>query len=187
MIARYFPDAQAEIDELEAKRAALSQQMDELKDEHGGEEGLLSSVIGEDESAKISKGDLTSRLREIRDDAESDDERAVLEQYLALMDEDSAIAREVRNRRAALDADLAAEYAELAEDEIRTLVLDDKWMSALAAEVQSELQRISQTLTARIRELAERYGVTVSQLADQVAALSSRVNKHLKRMGAAWN
>ena len=187
IIARCFPDAQSAIDELENRRVALSRQMDELKDEHGGDEGLLSTVIGEDENAKITKGDLTARLREIRGDAEFDDERAVLEQYLGLMDENSAIAKEIRDRRAELDAQLAVKYADLAEDEIKALVVDDKWLSALADDVQSELHRVSQTLTARIRELAERYESTLSELVDEVEALASRVEEHLKRMGAVWS
>jgi type I restriction enzyme M protein len=36
-------------------------------------------------------------------------------------------------------------------------VVDDKWMARLSAAVQGELDRVSQTLTGRIRELAERY------------------------------
>lgn len=182
--ARFFPDAQAAIDELEAKRAALSQQMDELRDEHEGDEGFLSAVIGEDDTARIAKGDLTARLREIKDDPELDGERAVLEQYLGLMDQDSATAREIKDRRAALDAELAVKYAELTEDEVKALVVDDKWLSALAAEVQSELHRISQALTARIRELAERYESTLPELMNEVEALALSVEEHLKRMGA---
>jgi len=184
MTARYFPDVQTAIDELEAKRAALSQQMDELKDEQGGEEGLLSSVV---DDGKIAKGAITERLRQIRGDAEFDDERAVLEQYLGLMDEDSVAAREIRNKRAELDVQLAGKYASLVEDEIKTLVVDEKWMGTLAADVQSELQRVSQTLTARIRELAERYGETLPELVDQVTVSSSRVDEHLRRMGAVWS
>ena len=184
MIARYFPDAQAAIDELETRRVAIAQQMDELRDEQGGEEGLLSSVI---DDGKITKGDLTARLREIRGDAEFDDERAVLERYLGLMDEDSATAREIRDKRAELDAQLAGKYASLTEDEVKTLVADEKWMGALAADVQSELHRVSQTLTARILELAERYKSTLPELVHEVEALASSVDEHLRRMGAVWS
>ena len=184
IIARYFPDAQAAIDELETRRVAIAQQMDELRDEQGGEEGLLSSVI---DDGKITKSDLTARLREIRGDAEFGDERAVLEQYLSLMDEDSAIAREIRDKRAELDAQLAGKYASLTEDEVKTLVVDEKWMGALAADVQSELHRVSQTLTARILELAERYKSTLPELVHEVEALASSVDEHLRRMGAVWS
>jgi type I restriction enzyme M protein len=49
--------------------------------------------------------------------------------------------------------------------------------------VQDELDRVSQTLTRRIRELAERYAVPLPGLVDEVEALSAKVGAHLQRMG----
>jgi hypothetical protein len=57
----------------------------------------------------------------------------------------------------------------LSEAEIKTLVVDDKWLSALGAAVQSELDRVSQALAGRIRQLAERYAAPLPQLADKFA------------------
>jgi len=41
-----------------------------------------------------------------------------------------------------------------------------------------------QTLTGRIRELAERYATPLPQLVDEVATLATRVEEHLAKMGA---
>ena len=60
-------------------------------------------------------------------------------------------------------------------------------MSGMQAAVQGELERVSQTLTGRIRELAERYATPLPQLADELAKLAARVGEHLERMGASWN
>ncbi|MDO9571663.1 MAG: hypothetical protein Q8K87_18110 [Hydrogenophaga sp.] len=60
------------------------------------------------------------------------------------------------------------------------------WLHALNASLQADLDRVSQTLTRRIRELAERYVAPLPQLADEVEALSGRVEAHLQRMGVAW-
>jgi type I restriction enzyme M protein len=79
---------------------------------------------------------------------------------------------------------VAAKYGQLTEDEIKTLVVDDKWLATLAAAVQGELDRVSQTLTGRIRQLAERYATPLPQLTDEVAALAARVDGHLKKMVA---
>ena len=73
---------------------------------------------------------------------------------------------------------------DLSVEEIKTLVVDDKWLAALTTAVQGELDRVSQTLTGRIRQLAERYAAPLPQLVDEVAGLSARVDEHLKRMGA---
>jgi len=53
--------------------------------------------------------------------------------------------------------------------------------------VQGELDRVSQTLTGRIRQLAERYAAPLPKLNDEVAALAARVEGHLKKMGAVWS
>ena len=74
----------------------------------------------------------------------------------------------------------------LTEDEIKTLVVDDEWLAALHAYVQGELDRVSQTLTGRIRQLAERYATPLPQLTEDVEALAALVNEHLKKMGAVW-
>ncbi len=75
------------------------------------------------------------------------------------------------------------QYARLTEDDIKTLVVDDKWLATLAGAVQGELDRVSQTLTGRIRQLAERYATPLPQLTGEVATLASCVEEHLKKMG----
>ena len=84
-------------------------------------------------------------------------------------------------------AKVAAQYGKLTETEIKTLVVDDKWLACLAASVQGELDRVSQTLTGRIRQLAERYATPLPQLTEEVRTLAARVDGHLKKMGALWN
>ncbi|MDP2432228.1 MAG: hypothetical protein Q8O33_09365 [Pseudomonadota bacterium] len=56
-------------------------------------------------------------------------------------------------------------------------------MSRLQTTVRGELGHVSQTLTGRIRELAERYATPLPQLELEVAALGARVVEHLTRMG----
>ena len=93
----------------------------------------------------------------------------------------------MREQEAALDTLAFEQYPRLSEAEIQTLVLDDKWMTQISVAVQGELDRVSQTLTGRIRELAERYATTLPKLTDELAELAARVDEHLKKMGAVWN
>jgi len=65
--------------------------------------------------------------------------------------------------------------------------VDDKWLAAFGGDVRSELDRVSQALSDRVRQLAERYATPLPKLTDEVACLSARVHEHLKRMGAVWN
>ncbi|GAB4196923.1 MAG: type I restriction-modification system subunit M [Phycisphaeraceae bacterium] len=107
--------------------------------------------------------------------------------YLELLDEQSALKSKVKEADAALDKLAYDKYPQLSVDEIKTLVVDDKWLTALAVSVQGELDRVSQTLAGRIRQLAERYQTPLPQLTDRVAELSARVDEHLTKMGAVWN
>jgi type I restriction enzyme M protein len=60
---------------------------------------------------------------------------------------------------------------------------DDKWLAALDAAIHGEMDRVSQQLTRRVKELAGRYETPLPELAQQVEALAARVDAHLARMG----
>ena len=77
--------------------------------------------------------------------------------------------------------------AQLSVAEIQQLVVNDKWLARMNADVQGELGRVSQTLTRRIRELAERYAQPLPELVDEMEALSAKVGEHLSKMGVTWH
>ena len=80
-----------------------------------------------------------------------------------MIEKEAAASKKVKDAQKALDAKVAAKYGQLTEDEIKALVVDDKWLATLAAAVQGELDRVSQALTGRIRQLAERYATPLPQ------------------------
>lgn len=88
MIKRFFAKEQAAIAQLENEAAAIAQSIEELKEEHSGEDGLLSEVLDE---GKISKGTVSARLKAIKGDRDAVDERQVLTEYLALLDKDFSL------------------------------------------------------------------------------------------------
>jgi type I restriction enzyme M protein len=184
LIARYFTAERETIAALEGELAALEQQLDETREEHSGEEGLLAEVIeGEGEKQKITVKALKVRLKEIGRDPDYADERQTLEAYAALLDKQADAKARLKTAQDDLETKLDAKYPKLTEDEIKTLVVNDKWLATIAAAVQGELDRVSQTLTGRIRQLAERYATPLPQLVDEVAALAAKVETHLKKMG----
>ena len=180
IVARYFTKEQAAIDATVAELEATSASLAELEEEHGGEEGTLGALD------KIAKAEITARLKEIKGDKSAKEETAVLKRWLDVNEQEATLRRAVKTQEAALDALAYEKYPTLTTADIKTLVIDDKWMARLSVAVQGELDRVSQTLTGRIRELAERYATPLMQLTDEVATLSARVEEHLKRMGASW-
>jgi type I restriction enzyme M protein len=185
IIARYFAAEQQAIEALEAEKEAIGRQMEEMDEGHGGEGGLLEEV--KTDKGKITKANVKARLQDIQADPDAADERQVLYAYFILMEQESHTGKRVKDAQKALEAKVAARYKALSEDEVKTLVVDDKWLAALAAGVQTELERISQALTGRIQELVERYATPLPQLDSEVDVLNARVDAHLERMGFVWN
>jgi type I restriction enzyme M protein len=180
IVARYFAKEQAALDAKQAALEAATVSLAELEEEHGGEEGVLGALD------KVSKPEVIARLREIKAHKEAEDEIVVLRRWLDSSESESALKFAVREQAAVLDTRAYEKYHQLTEAEIKTLVVDDKWMAHLSAAVQGELDRVSKTLTGRIRELAERYATPLPKLTDEVGRLAIRVDEHLEKMGASW-
>jgi type I restriction enzyme M protein len=180
IVARYFAAEQAALEAKQAELETATAALAELEEEHGGEEGCLGALD------KIAKAEVNARLKEIKGDEDAKDEVAVLRRWLDLSEQETTFKRAVKDQDAALDGLAFAKYPKLTEPEIKALVVDDKWMARLSAAVQGELDRVSQTLTGRIRQLAERYATPLPRLTEEVETLAARVDEHLKKMGASW-
>lgn len=180
VVARYFATDQEAISKMEAELEAAAARMAELEDEHGAEDGIFSELD------KVNKANVTARLKEIANDKEAEDEAAVLDEWLKLANEEADLKKRVKDGDADLDAKAYAKYPKLTEAEIKTLTVDDKWLAALEAAIHSEMNRVSQALTDRVKELAERYGTPIPQMVNRVTALEEKVSRHLERMGFSW-
>jgi type I restriction enzyme M protein len=188
LIARFFKAEQATISELDGLFASLQQELDEALEENSGEDGLLAEVIeGEGDKQKITAKAVKARLKEIGRDPDYAEERQALIDYDDLLTQQTETKALLKAAQEDLDARLLAKYPTLSEEEVKSLVVDDKWLASIAATVQGELDRVSQTLTGRIRQLAERYESPLPMLSDDVDRLAARVEEHLKAMGAVWN
>ena len=185
LVERYFIAERDALDALDGQLATLEQQLDETREENSGEDGLLSEVI-EAENKKITAKAVKARLKEIGADPLFADERVVLETYANLLKQQSGLKSSRSTARKELDQKIDAKYPELTEAEVKTLVVDDKWMAALTSSVQTEIELMSQTLTGRISQLAERYATPLPELERKVQKLGAKVDEHLKKMGLAW-
>ena len=180
IVTRYFAKEQAAIDQLTADLEAATARLTELEEEHGGEDGAFAELD------KVNKANVTARLKEIKGDKAAKDEAAILNQWLKLNTQQADIKKDIKAAEAALDAAAYAQYPKLTESEIKALVVDDKWLAALEAAIHGEMDRVSQQLTQRVKELAERYEIPMPKMTVRVTELEDKVNGHLERMGFAW-
>ena len=183
IVARYFAVEQEAISKLEADLESVAAGLSELEEEHGGDEGAYAELD------KVNKANVNARLKELTglfgDD--SQDEMSALDAWLKLYNRQADLKKSLKDAEAELDAKAYDKYKALTEDDIKTLVVDDKWMSTLERAVSGEMDRISQRLTDRVKELAERYETPVPQISRRVEELEAKVNAHLQKMGYTWD
>ena len=177
VVARYFAAQQTALEAEQAQLDAASSALTELEEEHSGEDAVFAGFD------KINAAAVKDRIKEIGSDTDGAAELGVLKDWLQLSTEEAALKKRVKELDAQLDQWAHDHYAKLSVAEIQHLVVNDKWLARMNADVQGELDRVSQTLTRRIRELAERYAVPLPGLEDEVEALSTKVGRHLERMG----
>ncbi|WP_398500530.1 N-6 DNA methylase [Variovorax sp.] len=205
IVARYFAKEQAALQALQAELERVSAKLAELEEEHGGEDAAFAGFD------KVNVAAVKERLREIEGEVKAEikaakggksgkalvaaggeveepvaEELRVLLEWMKLAAEESALKKRLKEADAALDATAYAKYPKLTEAEVQALVVDDKWLATLDAAVHGEMDRLSQQLTARVKELAERYEAPLPQLNERVTELEARVNRHLEKMGFAW-
>src|ERR1700690_3337257 len=176
VVGRYFAKEQAAIDELAAELESATAKIIELEEEHAHDEGAFAEVD------KINKATIAARLKEIKGDKEAQAEAAVLRAWLTVSEQAAALKKRLSDSEAALDAQAYAHYPTLTEAEIKTLVVDDKWLTALGSALHGEMDHVSQTLTERVRELAERYETPMPQMGTRTTQLEARGSRHLERM-----
>lgn len=181
IITRFFSKEQEELTNMNTELETTTTQTAELEEEHGGEEGVFSELD------KVSKVNVNARLKEIKGDSSAKDEADVLVQWLALSEKEAELKRKVKEAETALDELAYKKYPKLTGEEIKSLITEDKWLAAIDSAIYGEMDRVSQTLASRIKELADRYEATFPELEKAVVELQARVNQHLEKMGFSWH
>lgn len=185
VIQRFFEAEQAAIAALDNQLEQCSQELEEIREEHAGEEGLLEEVTND--KGNITKGNASKRLKEIKNSEEDQEEAALLTTYLDLLKQESEFKKAIKAAEKKLDQELLKKYQELNEEEIRYMVVNDKWLTSLEQRILAEMDSISQRLAQRLQELAERYRQPLPEINEKVDRLESNVLAHLEKMGMAWN
>lgn len=186
--ARYFPAEEEAIEMLQARQAAAVSELEEYIEEHTGDEGLLTDATNN--SGNITTSSVKARLKTLARDMlilhetqDNDDEWDALEHCLSLLDEKSTVDKAIKDIQLALDEQVLARYATLTTDDIKIIVVGGKWLASIRSAIKGEVQRLTQVLTERVKELEERYADPLSELEQAVDGYSTKVAAHLKMMG----
>ena len=191
IVARYFADQQDAIETLEAQQAAAVSALEEYIEEHTGENGWLADATND--KGSVTKSSVNERLKAVPpaltilpETQDNDEERDALEYCLSLFNAKSKADKALKDAQLNLDTRVLAHYGTLTEDEIKVLVVSDKWVACIHAAIDGEVQRLTQALTGRVQELEERYEKPLPDLASEANEFSAKVEAHLKKMGVDW-
>lgn len=103
MVARYFQVEQQAVEALEAERDAITRQMEEQEEEHGGEGGLLEE--GKTDKGKLTAKSVKDRLKVLQaltvktEMADAQDEIKALKAYAALLEQEATASKRQKTPR----------------------------------------------------------------------------------------
>ena len=175
---RYFSDDLANLEEKQNELERLSQELESHLEEHCGEESVLNDVLD-------AKGKLSAKLlkAELEKSGIEEGERAILQIAQTLMMQEKAAKDAVKTQSEALNLAIFKQFGQLSEEEIKQLVVKDKWLATLQSLIENRLENSIQQLISRLNTLEARYRSPMAELAQEVEIWQSKVDAHLKNMG----
>jgi type I restriction enzyme M protein len=177
---RFLLSEKHELKRLETDKENISAELIELEEEHSGDGGFFSELD------KVNKVNIQARIRELKGETDVVEELEVLKKYLVLLEKYSAITKQIKDAETTLDTKLYKIYPTLTGEEIKSLVVNDKWINTIETTIKGEIDAISNSLARRIKELAERYESPLPNIEIEVSNFESKVSTHLMKMGFLW-
>jgi len=181
MIINYFFKEQSDsLQDLENQLLLTQEAIAEIEEENGGDEGIFSDL------EKINPKNVKELYKLRKAENAPKEELKYIKNYLDTQEVLTGIGKLIKIAKENLEAKVVAQYPLLSEAEIKNLVINHKWTPVLQQALQSEQEKVSQNLTQRIKELADRYHQSLPALDTKVQEASKKVSAHLQKMGLVW-
>ena len=133
IVARFFAEEQAALEALETQAEEFGRALEEMDEEQGGEDGLLFEA--KTEKGKLTAKSVKDRVKDIKGDKTAVEERSALTTCLKLIEQEKEVADVAKDAKTALDTKTVKHYVKLTDAEIKLLVVEDKWLATLQADV----------------------------------------------------
>lgn len=179
-MARYFATEKQKLDQLQVAYDEAAQALESFLEENSGEDGLLADAMNDKE--KVTAASVKARFKVATDK----EEKAVLKTAQALFDAETKAKKAHKDAQEKLDLAVFAYYPKLSDNDIKILLVKDKWQASLTNALVAEIEYVTQRLANRVKELEERYSATLPNLTKKVADLEVKVANHLKAIGLEW-
>ncbi len=176
----YFSDKLNDILEEQHKVDLVNDKITEFIEENYLEDSSLFEVMNGEKLSKTSAGKF---IKEYKDDISYQSELELLKNYLELIADKSKKEKQVKEKKEKLSKLTAIKYRELTIEEIKNILVNDKWKKALFDLFSEFLYALFDKMENRIKELGKRYDKTLDELEQEYNELKQQVQNHLTSMG----
>ncbi len=184
----YYKDELAEIDAAIRTVSEAESIFSQFIEDHSDDEDYLVSECSYDEDDKegIDSKKVAEKLKEFKKNKATNEDWEELQKYQDLLDEVKKSEKILKDLQNALDIKAREKYADLKNEEIVTLIVNDKWYLTLRDGINDLYKQASYALSSRITVLGKRYEYLLPDLQRITNDSELRVKTHLERMGFLW-
>lgn len=181
LVNKFFAADYASILAKRGEVEQLSGDIDALPEENPDafDEGLYEMLEKVNE-ANVKKAVATQKKHTVDADANT---VKVWNQYLGLCGKKKEASKALAAQVEALTDKVRKKYDALTADDIRDLVINDKWLQELKGRSEAENKRVCESISSQVSVLNERYAKPLPKINEDIARLSDEVDGFLKAMG----
>jgi len=180
IIATFFKEHHDKLIELEDQFNLTQTALQEIEEENQDEDSVFGDLD------KINLKNVKALYKDRKADNAPKEELKYIKNYIDTQEALTGVGKLIKIAKENIEAKVVDKYPELKETEVKDLVINQKWSIALQNALHIEQEKLSQTLTKRIKQLAERYASTLIHLETETSEAESKVKVILQKMGLVW-
>ena len=169
---RFFEKETKELEELENALNEKEALLDEFIEEHSNEEGLFDGL-------KINESVLKKELKNATDS----EDKQILKTALEYLEAKNKALKMKNKAYEELELKAFHQYKNLEINEIKDLIIQDKWLKSLKNALENKIQKRTNAFTSALNEIIQTYSNSLLELDKEVKESESKVLEHLKDLG----
>ncbi|RVZ74130.1 type I restriction-modification system subunit M [Helicobacter pylori] len=169
---RFFEKEAKELEELENALNEKEALLDEFIEEHSNEEGLFDEL-------KINESVLKKELKNATDL----EDKKILKTALEWLEAKNKALKMKNKAYEELELKAFHQYKNLEINEIKDLIIKDKWLNSLKNALENKILKRINAFTSALNEIIQTYSNSLLELDKEVKESESKVLEHLKDLG----
>ncbi|MDU9803523.1 type I restriction-modification system subunit M [Helicobacter pylori] len=169
---RFFEKETKELEELENALNEKEALLDEFIEEHSNEEGLFYEL-------KINESVLKKELKNATDL----EDKEILKTALEWLEAKNKALKMKNKAHEELESKAFHQYKNLELNEIKDLIIQDKWLNSLKNALENKILKRINAFTSALNAIIQTYSNSLLELDKEVKESESKVLEHLKDLG----